>query len=140
MIKECSFINLLAPQSLICENLFFSIAYNSEIIDVIDIFTEEKSNSKNLSLADSALENFVYAMYIYRVSGNNCVTSHMQVKRVKLSRKIIYRFSIFAIINEKLTKIDWSMRADIWVRREKTTHYDAVSRHATRKERSALWL
>jgi len=38
------------------------------------------------------------------VSGKN------RRSEVKLNRKVLYRFAIFAIINEKLKKIDQSMR------------------------------
>jgi len=39
---------------------------------------------------------------IYKVFGNSRDNIHMQIELTKLSRKVLYHFVIFAIINEKL--------------------------------------
>jgi len=47
----------------------------------------------------------------------------MQVKQVKLNRKILYHFMIFATINNKLIKKDRPIHANINVQREERAYY-----------------
>ena len=49
--------------------------------------------------------NLLDISIIYRVSGNNRQIFHGQVKRTKLSRKILYHFVSFPIVNEILILI-----------------------------------
>lgn len=37
--------------------------------------------------------------YTYTESSNNCITSRVQIERVKPNKKVLYRFAMFAIIN-----------------------------------------
>jgi len=50
----------------------------------------------------------------YRVSGNNRQIFHEQVERTKLSRKVLYYFVNFPIVNEILILKDSRIRALAW--------------------------
>src|SRR5580765_6208206 len=65
-------------------------------------------------------------IHIYRVSGNCRITRRVQVERVKPSRKVLYRFAIFAIFNEKLNNKDRSIRANRSARREETSYCNKI--------------
>lgn len=43
---------------------------------------------------------------VYKVSGNHCLISCGQIERVKLNRKVFYRFTSLSIINKKLINED----------------------------------
>jgi len=54
---------------------------------------------------------FKYILYyIYRVSGNFSQSRSVKIDWLKLRRKVLYYFVIFAIINEKLIREDRPMR------------------------------
>jgi len=44
----------------------------------------------------------MYHMYIYKVSETNRINPCVQVEDVRLSRKVLYHFAIFVIVNEIL--------------------------------------
>ncbi|KAF3054649.1 Odorant receptor 402, partial [Nylanderia fulva] len=48
-------------------------------------------------------------LQLYRVAHNSRITFYGQIERVKLNRKVLYHFAIFAIIIELLTKISKRM-------------------------------
>ena len=61
-------------------------------------------------------------LLLYRVSGVDRITRRVQVEAVKLSKKVLYRFAIFAIINKKLNKKERPIRASKSARREETSY------------------
>lgn len=53
----------------------------------------------------------------------------MQIGQIKLNRKILYRFALFAIINKKLINKDQSIHANIIVKRDNLL----VTRHIMKR-------
>ena len=54
---------------------------------------------------------FVHILYIYRVFGMYGPTRPEQVERTKLNRKVLYYFTMLAMINEILTFKDSRIHA-----------------------------
>jgi len=61
--------------------------------------------------------NATHKTYIYRVSDNFLQSRSVKVDWLKVRRKVLYCFAIFAIINEKLIKKDQPILASISARR-----------------------
>jgi len=53
----------------------------------------------------------MFYIKIYRVSGTTRINPCVQVEDVRLSRKVLYHFAIFVIINEILIFEDWRKEA-----------------------------
>lgn len=57
---------------------------------------------------------FVYVyINVYRVSGNCRVIFHEHVERIKLNRKVLYCFAIFAIVNKRSINKDRRMSTNV---------------------------
>jgi len=69
------------------------------------------------------------SVVIYRLSSNKRITPCMQIGQIKLNRKILYRFALFAIINKKLINKDQSIHANIIVKRDNLL----VTRHIMKR-------